>query len=549
MNKILVLIEKDCLLFSKYTREISEENLNNTNVINIKNLKFTEEYIAENLEIITTFFNLIALKYNITSAVIKNLDIALTSIKILNQLNSIKSVKFTEDKDLSFAISLELFNNKKLEHIECYNLPDIMFYRFDKGVVKTRSKILSTSNFFNYNNIKTHSDLYDKDKIIIDKLLDLSDIDDILYFFNINKNLRKIYLKRYSLINVQFFINIINEKKLKKVSIIIFEDDTTTNDILNDIKKLNELSKKYNINIKIKYSKEYKQKNVFKELNLTFIKIIILTIVVMALIILVCIDRLNNKDVKIIQKNLSDIEDVLEEKIETLEFDSQDDSDSNEENEENSNSEVESQEKKSNYVSPYYKQYSKIYDDLLEINSDTVGWLSVNNTKVNYPVVQAADNEYYLNHSYDKKYNMLGWVYADHRNDFDNLDKNTIIYGHGMINGGLMFTTLTNVLNKSWYQNSNNLIIKFSIKNVEYEWKIFSIYTIAKTNDYLYTNFDTDDKYLEFLNMIKDRSIYNFEVPVDANDNIVTLSTCYRNENNRLVIHAKKIQINLDDRW
>ena len=70
MNKILILVEKDCVSFSKYNRNISEENLNNTNVIDVKSLKFTEEYILENLELVTTFINLVVLKFSVNKATI-----------------------------------------------------------------------------------------------------------------------------------------------------------------------------------------------------------------------------------------------------------------------------------------------------------------------------------------------------------------------------------------------------------------------------------------------------------------------------------------------
>jgi len=155
MNKILVVVEEDYLSFSKYNRQISEDNLNNTNVINVKNLKFTEEYIKNNIELISTFFNLIIIKFNINKVVIKNLEIAETVLILLKTLNNIKYINFKENKELSYIVSSLLLENKNLELIECYNLPDIMFYRFDKDIIKSRCEILSSSDFFKYNNIKT----------------------------------------------------------------------------------------------------------------------------------------------------------------------------------------------------------------------------------------------------------------------------------------------------------------------------------------------------------------------------------------------------------
>ena len=83
-----------------------------------------------------------------------------------------------------------------------------------------------------------------------------------------------------------------------------------------------------------------------------------------------------------------------------------------------------------------------------------------------------------------------------------------------------------------------NQIIEFNTLYKEMEWKIFSIYNIPKTNDYLIADFSTEEKYQEFLNLITNRSIYNFNTPVSTTDKIITLSTCSNNGKNRLVIHA-----------
>lgn len=208
--------------------------------------------------------------------------------------------------------------------------------------------------------------------------------------------------------------------------------------------------------------------------------------------------------------------------------------------------EEEEEEKKSSssgsgYVSPYYRNFSQVFDDLLKINDETVGWLKVNNTKINYPVTQHSDNEYYLNYSYYKQKNSHGWIFMDYRNSIDALDKNTIIYGHRN-SKGLMFGTLKNVLEKSWYTKESNQIITFNTLNQDMKWQIFSIYTLKNTNDYLITNFSSDETYTNFINKIKGRSIYDFGVEVGVDDNILTLSTCYNGPEYRLVVHAKLIK-------
>lgn len=180
------------------------------------------------------------------------------------------------------------------------------------------------------------------------------------------------------------------------------------------------------------------------------------------------------------------------------------------------------------------------FDKLIATNSDTIGWLKVNNTTVNIPIVQAKDNNYYLKYNFEKKKSTLGWVFADYRNDFENLDRNTVIYGH-TYNGTLMFSTLNKTLNKSWLNNKDNHIIEFSTLNKQMKWQIYSIYTISKTNDYIETKFKNVNGFIDFINLSKERSIYNFNTDVLETDKILTLSTCYMSSRNRLVIHAKLI--------
>lgn len=179
------------------------------------------------------------------------------------------------------------------------------------------------------------------------------------------------------------------------------------------------------------------------------------------------------------------------------------------------------------------------FNNLLEMNSDTVGWLQVPNTNINYPVVKKNDNEYYLNHSFDKKYNDAGWIFADYRNNLID-DKNLVIYGHARLNS-TMFGTLKNVIKSDWYTNSNNHVIRLSTPYVNSSWQVFSTYVIDPEDYYIKTSFDDDESYIEFLSDLKDRSVYNYNVNLNVTDRILTLSTCYSN-NRRVVLHAKLIK-------
>lgn len=181
------------------------------------------------------------------------------------------------------------------------------------------------------------------------------------------------------------------------------------------------------------------------------------------------------------------------------------------------------------------------FNDLLAKNSDTIGWIQVQGTNINYPIVQTTNNDYYLNHAFDKTENKAGWVYMDYRNNAVDFNQNTIIYAHSRYNG-TMFGSLKNILNSSWYTNKENHIIRLSTPTENTMWQVFSVYTIAKESYYITPSFSTTESYQEFLNTIKGRSEVDFSGMVNTNDKVLTLSTCKDNFGNRIVMHAKLIK-------
>ena len=182
------------------------------------------------------------------------------------------------------------------------------------------------------------------------------------------------------------------------------------------------------------------------------------------------------------------------------------------------------------------------FTELIKKNEDTIGWINVNNTNINYPVVQSTDNNYYLTHSYDKKENEAGWVFLDYRNNKDFTSKNNIIYAHSRLDK-TMIGSLSKVLKQSWYKNKSNHIIRLSTPIEDSLWQIFSVYVIKEETYYITTSWPSDTEYLDFLNTIKERSKYNFNTELNTNDKILTLSTCY-SDTERTVVHAKLIKRN-----
>lgn len=184
-------------------------------------------------------------------------------------------------------------------------------------------------------------------------------------------------------------------------------------------------------------------------------------------------------------------------------------------------------------------EYKIDFQKLKEINDHIVAWLKVDSTKIEYPVVQAKDNNYYLKQNLDKKYNVAGWIFADYKNKFDGTDKNIVVYGHNMKDDS-MFGSLKNILNEEWYNNEENYIIDFITENEHQKYQVFSVYKIENEDYYIDTEFK-ENEFKKFVVTLKNRSIKDFGVEITEEDSILTLSTCADNNKYRVVLHAKRI--------
>lgn len=184
-------------------------------------------------------------------------------------------------------------------------------------------------------------------------------------------------------------------------------------------------------------------------------------------------------------------------------------------------------------------KYSVDFAALKRKNSDTVAYLKVNNTNIDYAVVKGKDNDFYLNYNFNKKKNIAGWIFSDYKNKFDGTDKNIVIFGHNMKNGS-MFGTLKNTLKKDWQNNLENRNIILVTENGTDIYEVFSTYVIKPEAYYINTTFANDIEFNKFLETIKGRSNYNYNVNVTVNDHILTLSSCYDTGDERIVLHAKK---------
>lgn len=193
-----------------------------------------------------------------------------------------------------------------------------------------------------------------------------------------------------------------------------------------------------------------------------------------------------------------------------------------------------------------YKRYSKLninsisIKDLRKTNESIVSWISVDGTNINYPIVKGEDNSFYLNHDINKNLKLSGWTFMDYRNSIDMSDDNTIFYGHNLANK-TGFGSLSNVFTEDWINNSNHYIVVLSEEG-KYVYEVFSTYTIDPEVYYLQNNFNNKDSFYEFISVLKNRSTYDFDVDINRNDKIITLSTCTSDNQNRNVVHAKLIK-------
>ncbi len=259
--------------------------------------------------------------------------------------------------------------------------------------------------------------------------------------------------------------------------------------------------------------------------------------IIILILILICLTMLTISLTKIVKWN-KDNKDI-DNQINNIE-----NSTTIKETQDNENTEIINQDLDIPKSNPYW-DYIKMnlidvdFTELKQTNSDVIGWIQVNGTNINYPFVQTNDNSYYLTHAFNKSYNDAGWVFLDYRNN-DTNNRNTIIYAHSRLDK-TMFGTLKKIMSNGWLNDTNNYIIKISTEKENTLWQVFSTYIIPNTSDYIQTSFNSDKDYLNFLNMIKNRSEHDFNTTINENDNILTLSTCY-NDNEKTVVHAKLIK-------
>ena len=173
------------------------------------------------------------------------------------------------------------------------------------------------------------------------------------------------------------------------------------------------------------------------------------------------------------------------------------------------------------------------FEKLKSINSDTVGWIRIDYTNIDYPIVKGRDNVYYLNHSFYKKENVNGWIFENSSNSSNFDDENTVIFGHNT-NGHTMFSELKDIYNGDL---GTDITIYVYLENKTLSYKVFSIYLENPNNTSNISKY-TNKEIVEYM---MNKSKIRMSANAYEDDKILTLSTCNNVTNDRLILHAKLI--------
>ena len=182
---------------------------------------------------------------------------------------------------------------------------------------------------------------------------------------------------------------------------------------------------------------------------------------------------------------------------------------------------------------------------LYEQNEDIVAWIKIDNSNINYPIMQTIKNpNYYLRKNFYKEYSYYGTPYLSEQCNINSSD-NLIIYGHH-INGFKMFGELEHYKNKEYYDKHKTINIYTLNDERKYEIiYVFRTFTNTKFDYYNYINFNDESEFNTFNSKCKELAFFDTQIQCNYGDKFITLSTCdYTSENARFVVIAKQIYAN-----
>lgn len=184
--------------------------------------------------------------------------------------------------------------------------------------------------------------------------------------------------------------------------------------------------------------------------------------------------------------------------------------------------------------------------ELQQQNADIIGWLEIENTNINYPVLQGTDNSYYMTHNYKKEKSKNGSIFLNADYNWNIPSNNLLIYGHNLGNG-MMFQELLKYEKESFYQE--HPVIRFTTAEEDAEYEIISafksrVYYKSEKNVfryYFFLNSESEEEYNQFVKNAKNASLYSIDATANYGDQLITLSTCsYYVEDGRFAVVGRK---------
>lgn len=506
-------------------RELKEDEKDelNKNVFYKDSLFYTLRYFKKHIDEIIDIFKGMEIDWFIVMRII-TFNFA---VIIMNKLK-LSKLRLLFNSTLSKEDYNTILKIKTLKKVDCYYMPDFIVKKYKEENIEVK---LNNNNRIS-DKFMLDQDAIDYDAIYYKNEINIKDdydglIDDFKEFLRINYDLKVINLYVYSKTTIEKIIEYVKNDESKNVLILLHQSTDKGNFIGNNfawLKKINEDCKQeLTCEFRIVYSNNYIKNNLFKQLSFNNLKLIaILAIYVTASGFLIYksyeyVEKLNGDKVK---------NDLLNETANNIDI-----------NDNLNGIDVEISEEITAEVIKSKYEIENVMSSLKNTNNETVGYLVVNNTNISYPVVHHSDNSYYLKRDFYKSSTSMGWIFLDYRNSSDKFDSNNIIYGHSMKNG-TMFGTLKKVLNASWRKDNNNMLISYDTTYGSFKFKIFSIYKVDYTTDYLKTTFEGEKEFNDFVSLIRNRSIFKSNENVKYGDIILTLSTCSGSSNQRLVVHA-----------
>ena len=535
MQKIEIEFKNE---FVKIYLIVKEKNLDktllNTNIISNEKLLFSLDYIKKNQKLVSSFLKEIVLEKKTSTILCNDMNVISTVGYVFKNTPIIKVLMNTND-NFTYDAYDAIKSINTLKEVECNSIPTYLIELFDKENIKVVSKqeVLFSSQFMANNDLNNYSSIFYAKSIKLMCPIVTNDYNDLTTFFKINKYLKTIELYRYLTTDLLTLIDLLKSMRVKNITIAI-HDNITDKDVIERLKVIKKENKKYKINITLFYSNEYIESNYIKQLIATTIKSCAVIIISLSLLAFSFVFYNNKKSEENATSIKNDITEYLDDKISNIP--EEEPTPEIKDNNQNENTTPEEPSIPNEDTTPKDNR-NPIIVALKELNDETVGWLNVPGTNIDYPVVKAKDNAYYLRHNFKKEKDYNGWVFMNYLNSAEMLDKNTIIFAHNRYYSNIMFGTLNKVGKKTWYQNIKDNLITYSDINKEMKWEVFAAYTVPVTDDYLETNFSTDEDFNNFIKMIRSRSVISSDLEIKSTDKILTLSTC-ADINTRFVVHA-----------